>query len=51
MCANSWDNRDASVVCRQIGYSPFGKSLSSGRQSSQVSTQYTVLDLDTSSKD
>ena len=25
MCANSWDNRDASVVCRQIGYSPHGK--------------------------
>ena len=29
MCANSWDNRDASVVCREIGYSPFGKSVSS----------------------
>ena len=24
MCANSWDNRDASVVCRETGYSPFG---------------------------
>ena len=29
MCANSWDNRDASVICREIGYSPFGKSVSS----------------------
>ena len=26
VCANSWHNRDASVVCRELGYSPFGKS-------------------------
>ena len=29
ICANSWDNRDASVVCRETGHSPFGKSVSS----------------------
>ena len=50
MCANSWDNRDASVICREIGYSPFGELVSS-LQSSQVSTQYTVVDVDTSSNE
>ena len=24
LCANSWDNTDATVVCREEGYSPYG---------------------------
>ena len=26
ICYNSWDDRDASVVCQQLGFSPYGKN-------------------------
>ena len=36
VCDNSWDNNDATVVCRQLGYSTVGEFHAEKRKANEV---------------
>uniref|UniRef100_A0A1X7UCA1 SRCR domain-containing protein n=1 Tax=Amphimedon queenslandica TaxID=400682 RepID=A0A1X7UCA1_AMPQE len=45
ICSDFWDNEDASVVCRQLGYSPYGAIGPSATYYSSHTGSHKIIDI------